>query len=268
MAYNVYDPLGKLRFLFEGSDDQELEELMAGYLDAGKSHHRHFAILALGLMKTPRVEELLEPIARWEGRDGLLAASALVQRGDEAMLEQVHRHLGAQDRSLAEEALDIVSRLGRCASVDPLVTYLDSAGPYQHHVAQTALERIVMSAGCDVTSGQLAGLVEHDFAYIRLLGIRLLGEIGGDASLLLDARYDTAPQVRLACLEALLRVLPAEETVPYLVELMEDEDALVRLGAIEALVDTQDAAAVALLEMYARLPDDGLSEAASRALGK
>jgi HEAT repeat protein len=140
------------------------------------------------------------------------SAQALLLKPTGAEIEFVHRRLRdyfalreliprLQERDSVSR-LDIIRALGfqGAAAIEALVEIIGTGGPLERAAATTALGRI---ASPEIAHHLKAALNDPDYEvrYAAVPGIRRLG---GDErlNLLIQASRDTAPQVRLAVLEA------------------------------------------------------------------
>ncbi len=128
-----------------------------------------------------------------------------------------------------------VGKLGSPADAEAVKGALEDSVPDVRKVALEALGEI--GGGSPATVRLIESRLADECRDVRVAAVELLGEIGGEDAIrcLLHALVDGDDWVRIRAVESLEAFPESGEVIPRLVSLLEDENTLVVLKAVEVL---------------------------------
>jgi len=254
--------------------DQKSVDFLLANLEKGDDKR---AVFIAGLLEEIADERVLDQVVRLYPEKSVAVQVALVRlvgrvggARARSALQQLSRSSKPEVRAEAVAALGADPETDAAAEIVPLLNDPDEA------VQSAAAQVVLRSADMELRRRGLAvlqGMLRSDKREARLRGIFLLGELGvkKNKHLLEGAIVDPDPEVRLASLEALGKLVePGEDArfLPEMERLLIDENPEIRLAAAALTRIVGGAQAVRLLEgcldqrgyKLRRLAVEGLAE--------
>lgn len=184
------------------------------------------------------------------------------------ILEKYLPLITSPDTKTKIEASEVFSLIVDKRTVDPLVKVLsDTDG----NVRMSAIHALRMIGDPKAIEPLKNALIEEEEVQVRVEGIKALGEFGGSVvieTLIRETRNRRSPKIRAAAVIALGRVKGGERDVKAspIIERLDDPDAVVKIKAIEQLINIADKRAIEPLKKMREYPLEEIRKKAVEAL--
>lgn len=254
--------------------DQKSVDFLLANLEKGDDKR---AIFIAGLLEEIADERVLDPVIRAYPNKSVPVQVALVRLVGRVGGARAHSALQQLSRSSKPEVrAEAVTALGAVPETDAAVEIVPLLNDPDDQVRSAAARVVLSSPDLELRKQGLAalqGMLRSEKRESRLRGIFLLGELGvkRNKRLLEGSITDQDPEVRLASLQALAKLVePGEDArfLPEIEHLLQDESGEIRLAAAAIVRGVASARSVSLLEgclhqrgySLRRLAVEGLSE--------